>query len=118
MIRKKFLEKLESFLRPDPNFGFELCKLGLIQAVWESKIERRNHSLRYLQEGRLRLLTEIHQDVLHGKFLLFYPDGKLWMRGVYRNGELITESLDIFMPDGSLLKPAPLPNNVISFPKK
>jgi antitoxin component YwqK of YwqJK toxin-antitoxin module len=87
-----------------------------MDALWNSQIERRHWSLRYWQEGRLRLLAETRHGNLHGEFLLFYPDEKLWMMGTYQDNRLVNASMKVFMPDGTRLKPTPPPNNVIPFP--
>ena len=118
MSDDELLQRFNRLLQPEPSFGLELCKIGLIDALWGSQVERRRYSLRYHQEGRLRLIAETYRGDLHGEFLLFYPDGKLWMRGVYRNGDMISEAMRIFMPDGTLAKGSSPPNNVIPFKKK
>jgi hypothetical protein len=117
MSDDELLQRFNRLLQPEPSFGLELCKIGLIDALWGSQVERRRYSLRYHQEGRLRLIAETYRGDLHGDFLLFYPDGKIWMRGVYRNGDMISEAMRIFMPDGTLAKGAPS-NNVIPFKRK
>lgn len=112
---RDLLAKFDRFLQPEKSFGLELCKLGLIDAIWGSQIEKRLYSLRYHQEGRLRLYAETYRGNLHGEFFLFYPDGNLWMRGAYRNNELVSDAMRIFMPDGTHLQPKPAPDNVIPF---
>lgn len=118
MSNDELLQRFNRLLQPEPSFGLELCKVGLMDALWGSQVERRRYSLRYHQEGRLRLFVETYRGDLHGEFLLFYPDGKLWMRGAYRNNVMVEESMRLFTPDGRLLEKSPLPDNVIPFPSK
>lgn len=115
---QNLIGQFNRLLQPEPSLGLELCKLGLMDALWGSQVERRRYSLRYHQEGRLRLFAEMYRGDLHGEFLLFYPDGKLWMRGAYRNNLLVEESMKVFMPDGRLLEKVPLPDNVIQFSRE
>jgi len=118
MRDRELLQRFNRLLQPEPNFGLELCKLGLMDAVWGSQTERRLHSIRYHQEGRVRLFAELYQGDLHGEFLLFYPDGKIWMRGGYRNNLLLHESIRVFLPNGVLAKAQTLPANVIPMPQR
>ena len=113
---RELLDKFDHFFKPEASFGRELCKFGLVDAIWGSQVERRKWSLRYLQEGRLRLVTDIYHGYLHGEFFVFYPDGKLWVKGAYRDGRLVESSMKIFMPDDTLLQSTP--DNVIPFPRK
>lgn len=114
----ELLQRFNRLFQPEPSFGLELCKIGLMDALWGSQVEQRRYSLRYNQEGRLRLFAETYRGDLHGEFLLFYPDGKLWMRGAYRNNVMVEESMRLFMPDGRLLEKSPPPDNVIQFPRE
>jgi hypothetical protein len=118
MKDRELLQKFHRTLEPGSNFGLELCKVALIDVLWGSQIDRRRSSIRYLQEGRLRLFAELSQGDLHGEFLLFYPDGKLWMRGAYRNRVLVPDAMRIFLPNGALAKPQPLPDNVVPMPQR
>jgi hypothetical protein len=112
------LNRFSKLLQPEKSIGLELCKISVLDALWGSQIDRKKWSMRYLQEGRLRVLVGLSSGNLHGDFLLFYPDGKIWMSGVYRDNSLVTASMKLFMPDGSLARPAPLPDNVIPFDPK
>lgn len=111
------LNRLKRLTRPESSYGLELCKLGLMDAVWGSQIERRIWSLRYCHEGKLRLIADIAHRQLHGEFLLFYPDGRLWVKGAYRENRLIETAMKIFMPDKTQPKREPPPDNIIPFPK-
>lgn len=104
--------------KPKLNIGMELFAAAMADILLNSQTDRRRYSMRYLQEGRLRAIAGLYSKNLHGDFLIFYPDGKIWMRGFYRNGTLVSESVRFFLPDGSLVKGTPPPNNVIPFRPK
>jgi hypothetical protein len=112
------LTRLHTILQHGTSVGLDLCKMSLLDVTLGSETERRQWSIHYLQEGRLRAYVEISRNILHGEFFVFYPDGKLWIRGAYRNNKLIGEAMKVFMPDGTLLKPKPLPSNVVPLQKK
>lgn len=114
---RKDFDKLNDIIVGD-NVGLAMCALGLAEIFLNSQTERRRYSIRYFQEGRLRAVADTYQNVPHGDFLVFYPDGKLWMRGVYRNGKMIDEAMRIFMPDGNLAKTSAPLDNVIPFKRK
>lgn len=75
------LSRLHTLLQFGINSGLELNQMALLDVTLDSEIERRQWSIRYLQEGRLRAYVEIAHDVLHGEFFVLYPNGKLWIRG-------------------------------------
>lgn len=114
---KKDLDRINDIISGD-NIGLAMCAVGLAEVFLNSQTERRRNSIRYFQEGRLRAIADTYQGTPHGDFLVFYPDGKIWMRGVYRNGDMIGEAMRIFMPDGTLAKGSPPPNNVIPFERR
>lgn len=114
---KRDLDHLNDIISGD-SIGIAMCAVGLAEVFLNSKTERRRSSIRYFQEDRLRAVADTYNGIPHGDFLVFYPDGKLWMRGVYRNGDLISEAMRIFMPDGTLAKGSPPPSNVIPFHQK
>lgn len=113
-LKKKF-GSIQDLVSSGENPGMALCALALTEIFLTSKTERRNHSIRYLQDGRLRAVADIQEGVPHGEIIVFYPDGKIWMKGAYKKGKMVSESFVVFMPDGSVAKPN---NNVIPFPKK
>lgn len=115
-LRKK-LNRLTDDISKEGNIGMLMCMAGLSEIFLNSKTERRNHSIRYLQEGRLRAVADLQDGVPHGDLLAFYPDGKIWIKGCYRKGQMVHESFTLFMPDGSVAKGSPK-DNVIPFPKK
>lgn len=100
---------------PKRNPGLELCAAALAEIILLSKTERRRNSIRYFQEGQLRALAELSEGKLHGKFMVFYPDGKLWIRGAYRNNSIVSASMQFYSPEGKLIEPSPPPNNVLPF---
>lgn len=114
---KKELDRINDIISGD-NIGLVMCAVGLAEVFLNSQTERRRNSIRYFQEGRLRAIADTYKGTPHGDFLVFYPDGKLWMRGVYRNGGMISEAMRVFMPDGTLAKESLPPNNVIPFKRK
>ncbi|MBK8201820.1 MAG: hypothetical protein IPK68_05720 [Bdellovibrionales bacterium] len=113
----KELNRINDMISGD-NVGLAMCAIGLAEVFLNSQTERRRNSIRYFQEGRLRAIVDTYKGIPHGDFLVFYPDRKLWMRGVYRNGDMIGEAMRIFMPNGTLAKESPPPNNVIPFKRK
>ncbi|MBX2986830.1 MAG: hypothetical protein KF802_02935 [Bdellovibrionaceae bacterium] len=114
---KKKLNDINDTISKEGNVGLALCAVGLAEIFLNSKTERRKHSLRYLQEGRLRAIADIQDGVPHGDLLAFYPGGKIWIKGYYRKGKMVHEAFTLFMPDGSIAPQSPR-NNVIPLPKK
>ena len=102
----------------DGSIGMTMCAVSLHDIFMNSETENRRYSRRYFQEGRLRAIAEIYKGTIHGEFLVFYPDGKLWMRGAYRNNSLVPQSMVIFMPDGTPAKGRRFRDNVIPFKPK
>lgn len=103
---------------PKRNPGLELCALAWADIFLNSQMECRRYSQRFFQEGRLRALVEMYQKKMHGKFLVLYPDGNIWLRGFYRDDAVVSESMQFYLPDGKLAESAPIPNNVIPFKTK
>lgn len=97
---------------PTRNIGMELCAIGMADIFMNSKTERIENTIRYSQDGRLRAVVGLVEEMPHGSFEVFYPDGKIWMLGAYEKGRMVSESMSVYMPDGSLLKPTPPPDNV------
>ncbi len=114
---KKKLRNLENTISQEENIGLAMCAMGLAEIFLNSKTEKRKHSIRYLQDGRIRAVADIQDGMPHGDLLAFYPDGKIWIKGYYRKGKMVHEAFTLFMPDGSVAPQSPR-NNVIPFPKK
>lgn len=115
---KKKLSGIQNLINDPKNPGLAMCAFGLAEVFLNSKTERRQHSIRYLgPSGELRAVADLQDNEPHGDLLVFYPDGKIWMKGAYRKGTLVWNSFTVFMPDGSVAKGSPR-DNVIPFPKK
>lgn len=114
---RKRLNNIQETIASEGNIGMMMCMVGLSEIFLNSKTEKRKHSIRYLQEGRLRAVADIQDGLPHGDVLAFYPDGKIWIKGCYRKGKMVHEAFTIFMPDGTVAEGSPR-NNVIPFPKK
>ena len=105
---------LTRILPPPPkrNIGTELCVAGMADIFMNSKTERIENTIRYTQDGHVRAVVGLSAEMTHGEFEVFYPDGKICMRGAYEMGRMVSESMSVYMPDGSLLKPTQPPDNV------
>lgn len=110
-------DKIRDGIVADGSVGLAMCALSLHDIFMNSDTETRRYSRHFFQEGRLRAIAELYKGMLHGEFLVFYPDGSLWMRGAYRNNSLVSDSMVIFMPDGTEAK-RERKNNVLPFRPK
>jgi hypothetical protein len=104
---------LNTLIHSSDNVGLLLCMASMADIILNSRTEKRTHSIRYFQGRDLRAIIQTSNGELHGEFKVFYPDGKIWVNGYYRQNKMIFDSLGLFMPNGSLVPKPSMPNNVV-----
>lgn len=96
--------------------GFDLFRTALVDLFLgeNTEVESRKWSIRYRRHGLLRAYFDRARGQLNGEFLIFYPNGKIWMKGGCRNDGLIETTLKFYLPSGEQAKCAEI-NNIIPF---
>jgi len=99
---QKYLRKLreEITVPPMESPGMLLCAVALSEIFLCSKTVHNGNQIEYFQQGQLRAIASVNNNVPDGPFEVFYPDGKTWMKGAYENGSIKPSAMKIFMPDG------------------
>lgn len=112
-----FEKNLKRALSSENDLGLDLCKASLLDIFFgdETEIELRRWSARYRRNGVLRAYFDRRRGQLNGEFLIFYPNGNVWMKGGCKDDRLISSTLRLYLPNGERAPEHPLANNVIPF---
>ena len=55
--------------------------------TWEVENGVANQQTMYYESGQIERIVEMNRGTVHGKFLMYYPDGTKYVEQHYENGE-------------------------------